>query len=133
MPTLALPAPTLPIGSLAGGTPGPLVATPNILPAAETALGANTGFSFPNNGAVILRVVVGAAGAGNLTLVVQKTTEGQVPAAFVIAVANSTVLLLGPFSPADFNDVNGLLQATMSVQTGNSVGVYQLPGNVFGR
>jgi hypothetical protein len=133
MAVLALAAPVTNIGSASGATPGPLIATGLILPAAETALGANTGCTFPNNGAVIFRAVIGGAGAGNITFVLNRTVEGQVPAAFVVAVANSTSYLFGPFSPADFNDANGNVDANFSVQTGNSVGVYILPNNVFGK
>jgi hypothetical protein len=133
MTTLALAAPTVQIGSASGGTPGALVSTPNILPTSETSLASNTGFSFPNNGAVLLRVCIGASGAGNLGFVLQRQVEGQAATAFTIAVANSTNYLFGPFSPNDFNDVNGLFQGTLSVQTGNSVGVYILPSNVYGK
>jgi len=134
MTTLVLAAPTVQIGSASGGTPGPLVATPNALPAAETSIAANAGFSFPNNGAVILRVVTGTV-VGTLTFLLQKTTEGQTPAGFVVSgsLVASTGYLWGPFSPSDFNDVNGLFQATWTGFTGGSVGVYVLPSNVFGK
>lgn len=133
MAALALAAPTVPIGSASGSTPGAGVITPNILPAAETALTGFTGFTFPNNGAVILRIVIGASGAGNLVFIAQRTIESFAATVTTIAVANSTSYLFGPFSPADFNDVNGLFNATLSVVTGNSVGVYQLPASVFGK
>lgn len=120
MTTLALGAPVTSIGSgIAAGT---------VLPTAETAMASNAGFSFINNGAVLLRVVIGASGAGNLSLVVQRTVEGQVPAAVVLALSNSTSYIFGPFSVGDFNDGNGLFQGLLSVPTGNSVGVYILPG-----
>lgn len=102
-----------------------------ILPAAEAqSLATFTGFSFPNNGAVLVRLVIGASGAGNLTCNFQRTVEGQLPAAFVVALANSNAYILGPFSRADFNDANGLCQFDISVVTGNTVGVYQLPAAV---
>lgn len=118
MTTLALSAPTTSIASNnAIGT---------VLPTSETALSSNAGFSFPNNGAVLLRVCIGSSGAGNLSLVVQRLVEQEQPAAIVIALSNSTNYIFGPFSPGDFNDVNGLFQGLLSVQTGNSVGVYKL-------
>lgn len=123
MTTLALTAPTQ---AISGGN------TAFALPAAETSIGANTGFSFPNNGAVILRVVVGVSGAGNLGINIQKQVEGQAVAAISLALSNSTSYLLGPFKPSDFNDPNGLVQCTLSVQTGNSVGVYSVPGSLSG-
>jgi hypothetical protein len=36
--------------------------------------------------------------------------------------------LFGPFAPSVYNDINGLAQFTMSVYTGNSAGLYFLPG-----
>jgi hypothetical protein len=120
MATLALAAATTPMGSLQTGILNGLQ-----LPAAETALGANTGFSFPNDGMTLLRVVIGASGAGNLTFVIQKLVEGILDAPLVLAVGNTTTWIFGPFSRADFNDSNGLFQGLLSVQTGNSVGVYQ--------
>ena len=94
------------------------------LPAAETALGANTGCTFVNSpsGLVVLRVVVGAAGAGNATVV--KTNGG---ANTVKAVANSTIYILGPFDPAVYSTASGLVEVDFSVQTGNSVGAYLIP------
>jgi hypothetical protein len=122
MTTLALSAP---VTAIAGG--------PNsgtVLPATETSMASNAGFSFPNNGATLVRIVIGSAGAGNVTFNFQRTVEGQLPAAFVVALSNSTTYIFGPFPPSDFNDANGLVQALLSVPTGNSVGVYSLPGKV---
>jgi hypothetical protein len=134
MAVLALAAPVTQIGSASGSTPGAGIVTPNILPAAEAGvLTGNTGFTFPNNGAVLLRLCVGVAGAGNVTFLTQRTIESFGATIPPIAVVNSTNYLWGPFSPADFNDVNGLFNANISVVTGNTVGVYQLPASVFGR
>lgn len=94
------------------------------LPAAETALSANTGVTFPNDpeGLVICRIVIGASGAGNATLL------GQLGAANVVkALSNSNVYLWGPFDPALYSNSAGLVQINFSVLTGNSVGVYLLP------
>jgi hypothetical protein len=136
MAILALAAPVTPIGSLAGSGGGPTVATPNLLPAAETSMAANVGFSFPNNGAVILRVITGST-VGVLTFIPQRTVEGNLPVGFVVSttpgLAISSSYLWGPFSPADFNDVNGLFQATWTGFAGTaSVGVYQLPTSRYG-
>lgn len=117
MTTLALPAASVNLGSgITGFT----------IPAAETALASNTGFSIPNDGRTVIHICVGASGAGNLSMVIQRQVEGVTPAAVVVALSNSTQYLFGPFSVQDFNDVNGLLQCTLSVQTGNSVGGYHL-------
>jgi hypothetical protein len=108
--------------------------TPNILPAAEpNSLATFTGFSFPNNGAVILRVVTGASGACTLSFSLQRLVEGLTPALQTYAQANSVSALFGPFSPGDYNDINGLVQCAMSVVTGNTVGLYQLPISRFGQ
>ena len=130
MTLLALAAPVTAIA----GPPGGGGITGVVLPAAETAIGANTGFTVPNNGAVLVRVVVGSAGAGNIQFICQKLIEGVLMpvTAFQQALANSTVYLFGPFRPSEFNDVNGLLNANLSVVTGNSAGAYILPGNVSG-
>ena len=98
--------------------------TSKVLPASETALSANTGCTFVNSpeDAVVLRVVVGASGAGNATVLGQNGVSNK-----VVAVANSTIYLLGPFDPALYSNASGLVQVNFSVQTGNSVGVYILP------
>jgi len=120
MARVALPAPTITLGAGPAGT---------ILPAAEpTSLNTFTGFSFVNNGAILVRLVVGASGVGNVTFNFQKTVEGQLPAAFVTAVANTTVYIFGPFSVQDFNDANGLCQFDKSgTVTGDTVGLYFAP------
>jgi hypothetical protein len=130
MTVLALAAP---VNSITGPPGGGGIAG-IVLPAAETALTGNTGFTFPNNGAVLVRVVVGAAGTGTIQFVCQKTIEGVLlpVTAFQQTIANSTVYIYGPFRPSEFNDVNGLVNANLSVVTGNSAGVYILPGNVSG-
>jgi len=94
------------------------------LPASENALTGKTGVTFPNQpaGAVVLRVVVGGAGAGNVTVNGQNKNPNK-----VIAVSNSTVYIFGPFDPALYSDQSGLVHVDFSVVTGNSVGVYRIP------
>lgn len=134
MARVALAAPTVNIGSASGSVPGAAVVTPNILPTSEPqSLATFTGFTFPNNGAVLLRLCVGASGAGNVTFFLQRTVESFSATIANIAVANSTNYIWGPFSPGDFNDANGLFNADISVVTGNTVGVYILPTSVFGK
>jgi len=112
MTTLALTAPATTFGGVSGLA----------IAASGTSLATFAGFSVPNNGAVMLIVWVGASGAGNLQFLTQR---GQTqPAA--IAVANSTNYIFGPFDPALYSDGGGLLQATISVVTGNSVAAYAL-------
>jgi len=87
----------------------------------------------PNNGTAMVRLVVGASGAGTVTLATQRLIEGSPGPGVTFAVANSTTYIWGPFSSIDFNDINGLLQFTISVVTGNTVGAYQLPPNMLGK
>lgn len=99
------------------------------LPAAGVqSLATFTGVAFANNGLMFLYVVVGVAGAGNVTYNFGRTVEGQFPAPVVVALANSTNYLLGPWSPTDFTaqDGTGLTYFDFSVVTGNSVTLYQL-------
>jgi hypothetical protein len=122
MANATIPVATVPISG------GPSAGT--VLPAAEaTVLGANVGAQFVNNGAVVLRWVVGSGGVGSLSVAFQRTVEGQVPAPEVIAVANSGVYLIGPFSPTNHNDTNSLCYVTKTgTATLDSVGLYFLPG-----
>jgi hypothetical protein len=120
---VALPAPTLSISTS--------MTTPAQLPASETSIAAGGGVSFPNNGAVLLRVVIGAAGTGTLSFLNERPTLGQLVGTVLFttsALANNGIYIFGPFQPSIFNDVNGLAQFTMSVYTGNSAGLYFLPG-----
>jgi hypothetical protein len=117
-----LAAPTV---SLSGG-PG----AGTILPASETALTA-TSVNFVNNGAIVLRVVTGSAGTGTLSVAFQETVGGQTITAYSIALANSASYLVGPFSPSQLNDANSLCWLTFSVITGNSAGLYNLPGHAY--
>lgn len=122
MARTTLPAATLSIA------PGPGT-TGLALPASEaTSLATFTGLNFVNNGALVLRVCVGASGAGNLTIFFTRTVDGSLPASLVVALANSTNYLLGPWGPSNYNDANGLIQMDMSVVTGNTAGLYFLPG-----
>lgn len=113
MALLALSAPATSLAGVSGLT----------IPASGTSLATFTGFTVPNNGLVAVIVFVGASGAGNLQFLTQRGASQ--PAA--IAVANSTNYIFGPFDPNLYSDVNGLLNATLSVVTGNSVNAYVLP------
>ena len=122
MTILSLPAATVSIGgAFTAGT---------VLPAAEpnAMVSGNTGLSFANNGAVLLRLVAGASAPGTVSFNLSRTVEGQLPAAFSQTLAINTAYLYGPFSPSDFNDVNGLVQVTWAFVTGCSAGLYLLPG-----
>lgn len=105
--------------------------TPAQLPASENTIAAGGGVTFPNNGAVILRVVVGAAGAGTISFLFERGVLGALIGTALFtssSLANNGIYFFGPFQPSVYNDANGLVNFTMSVYTGNSAGIYNLPG-----
>lgn len=105
--------------------------SPTQLPASETSIAAGGGVTFPNNGAVLLRVVIGAAGTGTISFLFERGVLGALIGTALYtssALANNGIYLFGPFQPSVFNDTNGLVNFTMSVYTGNSAGAYFLPG-----
>lgn len=95
---------------------------------AQTLTGSTTGVQFTNNGEMFLAVYVGASGACNFTENFGRKIEGAVAAPPVVALANSTNYLFGPWSPSDFTaqDGTGFTYLDFSVMTGNSVTLYQL-------
>lgn len=101
-----------------------------LLPAAGAqALTGFTGVQFVNNGMVFLVAYIGAAGAGNVQSNIGRKVQGQpYPAATLqAAVANSSNYLFGPWSAADFTQLDGSGNAWIdfSVVAGNSVTLYQ--------
>jgi hypothetical protein len=125
MSNLVLAAPTLTIGLPLTAANG--VYAQGATEAGNLATGSSTGFTFPNTpaGLVIVRFVTGSGGTGSLQFI---ATVGANPAA--ITVANSTTYLFGPFDPAVYSSVAGIVTATISNYTVNSVGVYILPASV---
>lgn len=95
---------------------------------AQTLTGSTLGVQFTNNGMLFLAVYVGASGAGNFTQNFGRKIEGAIAAPPVVALANSTNYLFGPWSPTDFTaqDGTGLTYFDFSVLTGNSVTLYQI-------
>jgi hypothetical protein len=97
--------------------------------AGAQSLGSSTiGVQFTNNGEMFLAVYVGSSGACNFTQNFGRTIEGAIAAPVVVALADSTNYLFGPWSPSDFTaqDGSGLTYFDFSVLTGNSVTLYQL-------
>jgi hypothetical protein len=113
-----LPAPTLFLG------PGPGAGL--VLPAAEgTSVAAFTGVNFANNGATLLRIVVGASGTVTLNILFSRTVDGALPAALTVVLANSTTYILGPWGPSNYNDGSGLIQMDFTgTPTGDTAGLY---------
>lgn len=119
MANIALPAATAYISDL--------TLTGTALPAAETtSLAASTGLSFTNapEGLVVVRLTVGAAGAGNATF---SLANGGTR---VVAVANSTNYVFGPFDPAVYSNSVGAVNCALSVVAGNAAGLYLVPAGV---
>ena len=105
--------------------------TPTQLPAAEaTSIAAGGGVTFPNNGAVVLRLVLGAI-TPTISFLLERGVLGQLVGTALFtssALTSSGVYLFGPFQPSVYNDTNGLVNFTLSVYTGSTAGVYFLPG-----
>lgn len=117
---IVLPAPTVTLGgAFTAGT---------VLPASEaTSIAAGGAVQFANNGAMFLRVVIASVGT-TITHVLQRTVEGQVPAAFTQVLSTTTAYIFPPYSPSDFNDVNGLVNLSFSgTPTGATAGLYFVP------
>ena len=68
MAEVAMTAPTSPASSITGVVQ---------LATESQSLTGYTGISFPNNGAVLIHVIVGASGAGSVTIPFQYTVESQ--------------------------------------------------------
>lgn len=115
-----IPAPTVTLG----GTP----AAGTVLPASEaTSIAAGGAALLANNGAMFLRIVVASVGT-TVTFTLNRTVEGQLPAAFTQVLSTSTAYIFGPFSPSDFNDTNGNLDISFSgTPTGATAGAYFVP------
>ena len=120
---VALPAATANITTSMG--------TPTVLPSSEpTSIAAGGGVTFPNNGAVVLRLVLGAI-TPTISFLLERGVLGQLVGTALFtsgALTSSGVYLFGPFQPSVFNDTNGLVNFTLSVYTGSSAGIYNLPG-----
>jgi hypothetical protein len=131
MSVLALAAPVTAMGA----SPGAGAIAGLVLPASEAGtLTGNTGLTVPNNGAVLVRIVIGSAGTGTAQFVCQKLIDGAVlpVTTFTQVLANSTAYIFGPFKPSEWNDVNGLLNINLPSATGNSAGAYLIPGSLSG-
>lgn len=126
MAVVPLPAATTNISQAMTGSPTPL-------PASEaTSIAAATGVTFPNNGAVLLRLVLGAI-TPTISFLFERGVLGQLIGTALTtssALTSAGVYIFGPFQPSVYNDVNGLVNFTLSVYTGSSAGIYFLPGAV---
>jgi len=107
--------------------------SPTQLPASEpTSIAAGGGVTFPNNGAILLRLVLGAI-TPTISFLFERGVLGSLigtPLFTSGALTSSGVYLFGPFQPSVYNDTNGLVNFTLSVYTGSTAGTYFLPGAV---
>lgn len=126
MANLVLSAPTTTLA----GSPGAGTIAGLVLPASEATsiTGSPTAITVPNNGAVLVRICVGASGTGTIQFIEQYAISGATLAVttFQQTLSNSTNYVFGPFAPSRFNDVNGLLnmQGTLLAASGNTINVY---------
>ena len=99
--------------------------------AALTAVGANTGVSFVNNGQVLLVVNNGSASPITVTENVSPLVarEGAIPAAAQMPAAivpAGKTYLLGPFHPLNYKQSDGNTYIDFSASTSVSVGLVQV-------
>lgn len=87
------------------------------------AAAAVAGDSFPNDGRTVLHVKNTNAAARTVTVASQKTaTAGLAPANNAVVVPLTVGdKIIGPFDASVWNDVNGNVQITYSVETGVTI------------
>jgi hypothetical protein len=91
------------------------------------AAAAGGGDAFANDGQRTFFKVTNADGTPtNVTFVTQKTVETFAVGDNVVAVANATTQLIGPFPAEIYNDANGLVQVTYSKVTSLTVNPFRL-------
>lgn len=72
---------------------------------------------FPNTGKEVIVVTNGGGGSINVTLVTQKTVDGNAVADPVVAVAAGVTKAIGPFQRDLYNDVDGNVNVNYSGTT----------------
>ena len=91
------------------------------------AAAAGGGDSFPNDGQTFVQFKNTNAAARNVTIATQVTVDGKAVADDVINVPLTTGdVMVGPFPPGIYNDVNGRVQLTYDAVTNLTVGVFRL-------
>lgn len=101
--------------------PAATLATPAGLDITAPPTAALTNMSFVNDGKIVLRVKTVGTGA-NLTITPQSKVQdgsaaGLSPTAPVVVLATNKEYLIGPFSPAVYNDANGECNIVFSAVT----------------
>src|SRR3990167_7912315 len=91
------------------------------------AAAAGGGGSFPNDGQTFVQFKNTNAAARNVTIATQVTVDGKAVADDVINVPLTTGdVMVGPFPPGIYNDVNGRVQLTYDAVTNLTVAVVRL-------
>jgi hypothetical protein len=93
----------------------------DISTAALTPLGANTGVQFLNNGRQHLIVNNGSGVGVNVTPKIQRPTEGVTPSFTPYSLPAGKTQVFGPYSQADFNDGNGMVEVDIAPQASVAV------------
>lgn len=97
-----------------------------IVPAYQAAPAVIDGLSIPGTGDVFLHVKNGSASPINVTVVTGGTLMGEPVSDKVVAVANASEKMIGPFSPALYNQVaDGLVYVDFSAITTVTVGAFR--------
>jgi hypothetical protein len=133
MATLVLAAPLVPVSNIPGSSGLAITLLPTTY--AGQPLTTVSLIQFPNNGAVLLHLII----AGADTPVLQPLVETNAilgvsllaSAAFTTsATSTGHQYLFGPFSPRVFNDANGLVNITVTgtVSSSSFAGLLTLPG-----
>lgn len=85
------------------------------------------GDSFANDGKVIA-IVKNSGTEKTLTIPLVETVDGQTPASKTVTIPATTgEKLIGPFPTIVYNDANGRVNFTYSLETGVTVGVFRVP------
>lgn len=82
--------------------------------------------SFTNTQKEVLIVKNASASPINVTIKIPVTVDGKAVASLVVAVANGTTKVIGPFPKAVYNDTDGMVHFDLSAITTVSVGVLQI-------
>jgi hypothetical protein len=85
------------------------------------AAAAGGGDKFDNNGNVLLHVINGDASPKTVTIISEKTVDGQAVADPAGAVAAGAQAVFGPFPPSIYNDGDGHVNITYSAVTSVTV------------
>lgn len=135
MATLVLAAPTFAVSNIPASTGLSITLLP--VTYSGQALTTVTLIQFPNNGAVLLHLVIGGSDAPVLNPLIE--TNAILGVSLTASTAFQTTAtstghqyLLGPFPPRIFNDANGLvnLAVTGTVSASSFAGLLTLPGAV---